>query len=94
MQTYEIYIEDSRYSVPTLVFILAGSDTRAKARAAELLGQSPCHSSVDIWKAGRLLSTVRAHAKAAPGEGAPRSQISEHDRISQTGGGTCGSNTS
>lgn len=73
MQTYELYIEDSRYSVPTLVFVIAVTDGRAKARATELLLQSPCHASVDIWKAGRLLFTVSAGRRqlAAPGRTIP-----------------------
>lgn len=69
MQTYELYIEDSRYSVPTLVFVIAVTDGRAQARATELLLQSPCHTSVDIWKAGRLLFTVGAGRRQAPASG-------------------------
>ncbi|MDP3747510.1 MAG: hypothetical protein Q8Q88_10735 [Phenylobacterium sp.] len=69
MQTYELYIEDSRYSVPTLVFVMAAMDGRAKARATEVLLQSPCHASVDTWKGGRLLFTVRAGRRQAPALG-------------------------
>jgi len=65
MRTYELYIEDSRYSAPTLVFVMAATDRRAKARAIEVLLQSPCHASVDTWKGGRLLFTVRAGRRQA-----------------------------
>lgn len=63
METYEPYIQDSRYSVPTLVFVMAARESRAKARATEILLQSPCHQSVVAWAGGRVVFTVKTERR-------------------------------
>jgi hypothetical protein len=58
METYALYVEDDRYSIPTLVLVPAASDGRAKAKATELLLESPHHLSVEVSRNGITLFTV------------------------------------
>jgi hypothetical protein len=54
MQTYCLYIEDDRYSVPTLLFIIAADDAEAQRIAAEKLSE-PHHLAVEVREVEREL---------------------------------------
>lgn len=58
METYELYVVDDRYTVPTLVLHPAASAGRARAKATELLLASPHHLSVEVSREGVTLFTV------------------------------------
>ena len=60
MQSYELYIEDDRYSVPTLLFVEAATKGRAKAIATTHLLSSPHHRSVSVYLENEYLFTVGA----------------------------------
>lgn len=61
--TYELYITDSRYGAPTLVLITATSEGRARARATEILLESPFHLSVEVRREDRLLYKIECGRK-------------------------------
>jgi hypothetical protein len=66
---YEFYIEDARYTVPTLSFLAAASDDDARDQARRLLQASPHYGRVDVGVAGATLFTVdreRPHAVQDP----------------------------
>ena len=48
MLLLNVYIEDDRYSVPTLQFLSVGNLTQAKAAAERLMMQSPHHRGVEM----------------------------------------------
>jgi len=48
MQTFELFIEDDRYTVPTLEFVPVGDAARARQVAAERLFVSMHHQSVEV----------------------------------------------
>ncbi len=48
MSTYSIFIEDDRYSAPTLHFVVDASEARAFDFAVKYLLDSPHHQSVRV----------------------------------------------
>jgi hypothetical protein len=52
MHTFEFFIEDDRYEVPTLEFVVVRDAERARELAAERLFASPHHLGIDIRQAG------------------------------------------
>lgn len=52
MTTYSIFIDDDRYSVPTLQFVVGGSETSAFSFAVMYLLDSPHHQSVRVDRDG------------------------------------------
>ena len=74
---FEIYVEDDRYSVPSLYISMAFDDDEAKAEAERLWGNSPHHLGVElrrdgeaIFQLGSFAGTPRPHlcgAEAQPG---------------------------
>jgi hypothetical protein len=52
MADFEVYIDDDRYSVPSLYLITAPSDARARALAEELLVSSDHHQGVELRRDG------------------------------------------
>jgi hypothetical protein len=70
MNIYTLYIEDDRYTVPTMLIIMADNDTRARDDAVEQLRASPHHLSVEVWDEDRLVAAIPAacleHAGARP----------------------------
>jgi len=52
MPDFEVYIDDDRYSVPSLYLITAPSDARARAMAEELLVSSDYHRGVELRRNG------------------------------------------
>lgn len=49
MQAFQFYIQDDRYSVPSLLFVEARSPERAKAIALKHLESSPHFRSIDVY---------------------------------------------
>jgi hypothetical protein len=61
VETYSFYIEDSRYTVPTLLFVTAAGE-RMREMAEQKLAESEFHLSVTVWNDDVRLFVV-------PGEG-------------------------
>jgi hypothetical protein len=55
MPDFEVYIDDDRYSVPSLYLITASSQVRARAMAEELLAGSDHHRGVELRQDGEPL---------------------------------------
>jgi hypothetical protein len=48
MQTFAFYVEDDRYTVPTLKVEICETKNGALARAQSILDQSPHHRGVEV----------------------------------------------
>lgn len=86
MNSYELHIEDDRYSVPTLLFVEAATNGRAKAIATAHLLSSPHHRMVKVYLDDKYLLTVgdrRGPRQEIPGSESGREQ---HDGASPDGG--------
>jgi hypothetical protein len=55
MPDYQVYVDDDRYSVPSLYLITADSEARARAMAEELLSGSDHHQGVELRQDGESL---------------------------------------
>jgi hypothetical protein len=55
MFDFEIYVDDDRYSVPTLYLITAANEARARALAAKALHDSKHHQGVELLRNGKRL---------------------------------------
>lgn len=65
---FELYIDDDRYSVPTLHLIAALDEAMALEMARIRLEESDHHVGVELWRDGRrlvVLGAPRRHAKTA-----------------------------
>jgi hypothetical protein len=49
MQAFQFYIQDDRYTVPSLLFVEARSPDRARAMAERHLRSSPHFSRIDVY---------------------------------------------
>ena len=47
--TFEVYIDDDRYTVLQLVFVEAGSEADAIRQAAALLHGNQHYRSIEVW---------------------------------------------
>lgn len=56
MKIYTLFIEDDRYSVPTLLSIERADDIGAQAYTIELLDKSAHYKAVEIWDGERHVS--------------------------------------
>jgi hypothetical protein len=54
VQTYALYIEDDRYSVPTLLFVTTADDAAVRRIAREKLSE-PHHLAVEVRLDERVL---------------------------------------
>ncbi len=61
MKIYTLYIEDDRYSVPTLFTAELSGDERALSYTSEVLARSAHYLAVEIWEGDRR---VGAKARA------------------------------
>ena len=52
MQTFAFYVEDDRYTVPTLKLEVCYDQFEARARAETILRQSPHHRGVEVCLEG------------------------------------------
>lgn len=57
---FELYVDDDRYSVPTLHLITAPDAETALAVAETRLADSPHHRGVELWQSGRRLLALGA----------------------------------
>lgn len=55
MQTFAFYVEDNRYTVPTLKLEGCLDELEAHSRAETILGQSPHHCGVEVCLDGKRL---------------------------------------
>ena len=61
MTTYSIFIDDDRYSTPTLQFVVGGSETEALDFAVRYLMESPHHRLVRVDRDGAELFVRGRH---------------------------------
>lgn len=57
---FELYVDDDRYSVPTLHLITAWDAEAATAVAEARLAESGHHRGVELWQSGRRLLVLGA----------------------------------
>jgi hypothetical protein len=70
MATYQLFIEDDRYSVATLRLLAAMNDARARAAAEAALLESAHHRGVELYLDDRRLvamGSLRAQAGGGVG---------------------------
>ena len=69
MPDFEVYVDDSRYAVPSLYLISAHSIARARAMAEEVWRGSEHHLGVELRHNGERVAALAAPAElvAAPG---------------------------
>jgi hypothetical protein len=58
MRDYQFFLNDDRYSVPTLRLVAAEDDTRARRLADLCLRESPHHLAVEVCENGQVVFTV------------------------------------
>jgi hypothetical protein len=64
-QTYELYLDDDRYAVPTLHLIPARDEARAVEIASRLLAESPHHRGAELCQGGERIAVLGATRQAA-----------------------------
>jgi hypothetical protein len=57
VRTYALYIEDDRYSVPTLQFVTTNDDTAVRRIACEKLSE-PHHKAVEVLEGEQILVRI------------------------------------
>jgi hypothetical protein len=55
LDVYTLYIEDDRYSTPTIDFLPAADEAHARGLAAARLASSPHYLAVEVWSDERLV---------------------------------------
>jgi hypothetical protein len=63
MPTFEVYIDDDRYAVPSLYLISVGSEAAARAAVQRLLDESPHHQGVELRCEGERIFGAGSYAK-------------------------------
>jgi hypothetical protein len=66
MRIYTLYIDDDRYSVPSLLSIEHEDDDGAMAHAVRLLASSSHYLAVEVWEDDRHLAKLFRPENAAP----------------------------
>lgn len=59
---FEIYVDDSRYAVPTLHLVSAEDEAAARQIVARLIGESEHHLGAELCYEGELLAAVGTYA--------------------------------
>ena len=62
MMDFEIYIDDARYSVPSLYLISAPSEARARVMAEGMLAASDLHQGVELRRDGEAIYALGSFA--------------------------------
>ena len=62
MADFEVYVDDDRYSVPTLYLITAHSEQAARAEAQTVLDASDHHLGVELLRDGEPLFALGSFA--------------------------------
>jgi hypothetical protein len=65
MPDFEVFIDDDRYSVPSLYLITANSEARARAKAEELLRASDHHHGIELRQDGERIFALGSFAMLA-----------------------------
>jgi hypothetical protein len=65
MPDFEVFIDDDRYSVPSLYLITANSEARARAKAEEILSASDHHQGVELRQDGERIYALGSFAVLA-----------------------------
>ncbi len=55
MRTYQAFISDRRYRVPTLRLVNAASRAQAEAAAEQMFRESPQHAGIELWDGDQLI---------------------------------------
>jgi hypothetical protein len=63
MITFELFVHDDRYSVPTLHLVSCAGETAARIAAEALLGASPHHLGVEVCCADEQILSLGACAE-------------------------------
>jgi hypothetical protein len=63
MPTFEVYIDDDRYEVPSLYLISALNEAAARAQVQRLLDESPHHQGVELRSEGERIFGAGSYAK-------------------------------
>ena len=58
MQAFQFYVEDDRYSVPSLLIVEAASAKRARVLALDHMQRSPHYVSIAVYLGDRRLFVV------------------------------------
>ena len=66
MADFEVYIDDDRYSVPSLYLITASSDTRARAVVEDLWRSSGHHLGAELRRDGERVAVFGSLADGTP----------------------------
>ena len=68
MADFEVYIDDDRYSVPSLYLITAPTDAKARLAAEELLHGSDHHQGVELRRDGERIYGLGSFGPKAAAE--------------------------
>jgi hypothetical protein len=75
MADFEVYIDDDRYSVPSLYLITAQTDAGARTAAEQMLASSEHHQGVELRRDGERVFALGSFgpqcAQASGSEEAP-----------------------
>jgi len=74
--TFEVYIDDSRYTVPTL-YLIAADEAGAMEAAQKMLAESPYHLGAELCLDGRRLIGFGSFATRRAGPGEPADTAAE-----------------
>jgi len=66
MSTFTFYIQDDRYEVPTMDFVIAQNEARARVRATERLLESTHHIAVEVYEGDDLRFSATRGAADLP----------------------------
>jgi hypothetical protein len=69
MADFEVYIDDDRYSVPSLYLITAQNDAKARLAAQELLHSSDHHQGVELRRDGERIYGLGSFGSTAGAAG-------------------------
>ncbi len=58
MRVYTIYIEDDRYSVPTIDILMADDDDHARVLAEGRLISSAHYLAIEVWEDERVVCVL------------------------------------
>ena len=70
-ETFEIFIDDDRYAVPTLYLVTAPDEARALTLAERMVAESPHHLGAELCLDGRRLAGIGSFAMRQLPQDAP-----------------------
>ncbi len=70
-ETFEIYLDDDRYAVPTLHLIVADDPAIALALAQKMVADSPHHLGAEVCRKGERVAGLGSFATRRMPPGAP-----------------------